>query len=416
MQTTSEYTYLFISFLALRTLIELYLKIRQRQHIIKHRSMVPTQFQQTISLADHQKAADYNVTRINSSFFFYLLDLALLLAWTYGGGLNYLDYLLHPLNLSPLHQGVLYLFSFSLISAIIDLPQTLYATFVIEKKFGFNKTTPKLFMLDLLKGVILFAVLATPLLYSLLFIFDFMGNLWWIYAWAFLAIFQLIMVWLYPSLIAPWFNKFAPLNDTEITDKISNLLDRCKLKNSGIFTMDASKRSSHGDAYFTGLGKNKRIVFFDTLISTLSPNEIVAVLAHELGHYKKKHILQHLIISSSSSLLGFFILGQVHHIPLFFSTHGVINNVNYLALLLFVLISPVYTFFITPLFSFLSRKNEFAADRFASENSNAQDLIAALTKLYKDNASTLTPDPLYSAIYHSHPPAQIRIEKLLKLS
>ncbi len=414
MTTTSKYTSLFILFLATKVFVETTLAIRQRKHIQKHRHLVPEKFQTIITLTDHQKAADYNIAKIDSFFVFSLIDLIILLSWTLGGGLNYLGLLLKPFvsAISQLHLGVIFIYIFSIISTLIDLPHSIYSTFVIEKKFGFNKTSPKLFVVDLIKNILLSTILMVPLLYALLFLLERSGSYWWIYAWVMITLFQFFILWIYPVVVAPLFNKFTPLDNNEIIERINALVTKCDLKSSGVFLMNASLRSSHGNAYFTGLGKNKRIVFFDTLIKTLSPDQIIAILAHELGHYKKKHILQSMLISTVTSLIALYFLGIIYNMPIFFSTHGVIIQSTYLALLLFMIVSPVYTFFITPLFSLLSRKNEFEADRFAVAHSKPEDLISALLLLYKDNASTLTPDPLYSAIYHSHPPAQVRIEHL----
>ncbi|OIQ20826.1 MAG: peptidase M48 [Bacteriovorax sp. MedPE-SWde] len=415
-----EMTYMtkfFIAFICLKGLIESYLDNRNKMHILKNRKEVPAKFSDQITLEDHQKAADYSVTKIKAAQLFNLIGYGVLLAWTLGGGLDYLNTHVKTLGLSQLWTGVVFFLAFSFINSIITMPETLYKTFVIEEKFGFNKTTAKTFITDMIKGLALGLIIGVPILAGILWIMDALGEYWWAYAWAFLSVVQLLLMWIYPTFIAPLFNKFSALEDGEVKDKILELLKRTGFESNGLFVMDASKRSGHGNAYFTGFGKNKRIVFFDTLIDTLEPSEVEAVLAHELGHFKRKHVLKLMIKAFLFSFLGLFILGQLMKADWFFNGHGVSSNETYMALILFTMVSGIYTFFITPISAWTSRKYEFEADEFAANNSDAADLISALVKMYKDNASTLTPDPAYSAFYHSHPPALIRVnflEKFLK--
>ena len=407
-------TNIFFLFLFLKKLIEVYLDKRNKAYIRTHRNRVPEQFASKIGLEEHQKAADYTITKINTGQFFTLINTICLLIWTLGGGLTALDNFVRSMGFSQIHNGPIFFGLFALISLVIELPQSLYMTFIVEEKFGFNKTTPPTFVLDTLKGLALSVLIGGPIIYGILAIMDSLDN-WWIYAWAFLTTIQLILVWAYPRFIAPLFNKFKELEEGETKKKVLSLLLRVGFKSQGLFVMDASRRSSHGNAYFTGFGKNKRIVFFDNLINSLEPEEIEAVLAHELGHFKRKHILKGMIKSVIFGLIGFFLLGRLIDYPPFFLGHGVQISSNYMALCLFSMVAGIYTFFMTPLNAWMSRQWEFEADAFASRYSKAQKLISALVKLYKDNASTLTPDPLFSAYYHSHPPALIRVQHLESL-
>jgi len=407
-------TKFFLAFLCLKGLIESYLDNRNKLHILRNRKEVPAKFAEQISLEDHQKAADYSITKIKASQLFNIIGYAVLLIWTLGGGLDYLNTHVKALGYSELWSGVVFFFAFSLVNSIISLPETLYKTFVIEEKFGFNKTTAKIFITDMFKGMLLALIIGTPILAGILWIMNALGEYWWAYAWAFLSVIQLLLMWIYPTFIAPLFNKFSALEDGEVKDKILELLKRTGFESKGLYVMDASKRSGHGNAYFTGFGKNKRIVFFDTLINTLNPSEVEAVLAHELGHFKRKHVLKLMVKAFVFSFLGLFILGQLMKAQWFFTGHGVNSNETYMALVLFTMVSGIYTFFITPISAWTSRKYEFEADEFAANHSDATDLINALVKMYKDNASTLTPDPAYSAFYHSHPPALIRVNFLEK--
>lgn len=408
-------TKIFLFFLAIKTLVESYLDKRNKLHINAHKNKVPEIFQEKISLEDHQKAATYSVAKIKAKSIFDFFDLVILLGWTLGGGLNALDMYVRGFYYSELITGMIVLISFGLISMLIGLPQSLYSTFILEEKFGFNKTTPKTFVMDMLKGLVLGILLGAPIIYGLLWIMNYFGSYWWAYAWAFLTTVQLVLLWAYPKFLAPIFNKFSPLEEGEVKNKILKLLDRTGFESNGLFVMDASKRSAHGNAYFTGFGKNKRIVFFDTLINSLAPSETEAVMAHELGHFKKKHILKGLVKGLAMSLIGFYILGLLNKSPAFFQGHGVDLTSNYMLLLLFSMVSGIYTFLLTPFNAWMSRKHEFEADTFAHENASSADLISALVKMYKDNASTLTPDPAYSSFYHSHPSALIRVQYLQSL-
>lgn len=408
-------TQIFLACLALKFIAETFLDLKNKNYILKNKHSVPEKFQNAIELKEHQKAADYSATKINTSIVFNILSYVILLVWTLGGGLNVLNEYTLQFNLSPILQGVFYLALFSLISMLLGLPQSIYQTFVVEEKFGFNKMTPALFIKDLFKGLILGALLILPLFAALLWLMQSLGSNWWIYGWLLVTCFQFIILWAYPRFIAPLFNKFSPLEEGEVKEKVESLLQRTGFKSNGLFVMDASIRSSHGNAYFTGFGKNKRIVFFDTLIKSLKAEEVEAVLAHELGHFKRKHVTKMLIRSTMMSFLAFALMGFLLTWKPFFLGHGVSQTSTYLGLILFSLVSGIYTFFLTPVTSWISRRYEFEADQFASEHANADDLISALVKLYKENASTLTPDPLYSSFYHSHPPALVRVEFLESL-
>lgn len=409
-------TKIFLFFLLAKNIIESYLEAKNKNHILKNRNEVPARFQDVITLEEHQKAADYSVAKIKASQFFHIINFALLLGWTIGGGFQYLQDFVSTFSLSPILEGVTYLAVFSLITMVLSLPESLYSTFVTEEKFGFNKMTPGLFVKDTLKGLILGAVIALPLFAGLLWVMKSLGETWWVYGWVLLTGFQFILLWAYPRFIAPLFNKFSAMDDGDHKDKVLGLLKRTGFESNGLFVMDASIRSSHGNAYFTGFGKNKRIVFFDTLLKTLLPGEVEAVLAHELGHFKRKHVTKMLMRSVLFSFIGFYILGELAINQAFFSGHGVTTMNLHLALILFMSVSGIYTFFLTPISAFISRKYEFEADTFAAEHADANDLISALVKLYKENASTLTPDPTYSAFYHSHPPALVRVKFLESLS
>lgn len=408
-------TKLFLFFLVAKGLTETFLEMRNKNYILKNRHQVPERFRSQISLEEHQKAADYTLAKRSISLVFDFCGVLILLLWTIWGGINALDHLARSFEYGPLFTGVIFFGFFGLISLFLSLPQSLYMTFIIEERFGFNKTTLKMFFVDLFKGLLLGVVLGLPLLTGLLWIMGKLGQFWWVYAFGFLTAFQLLLLWIYPTWIAPLFNKFTPLEEGETKEKILALLKRTDFQSDGLFIMDASKRSSHGNAYFTGFGKNKRIVFFDNLIKTLTPSQIEAVLAHELGHFKKKHIVKGLIKSLILSFVGFAVLGFLINWQPFYQGHGVEMMSDHTALLLFSMVSGVYTFWTTPLSAWSSRKHEFEADQFAAQHSSAQELIEALVKLYKDNASTLTPDPLFSSYYHSHPPALIRVQHLEKL-
>ena len=411
----SFYTKLFLIALFVKSLIESLLDKRNMNHILKNRNAVPLKFQDQISLADHQRAADYSVEKIKVAQVFHFIDLIVFLLLTLAGGLELINQLAMAITASPIITGLIFFGIFGLIQMMLSMPQTLYTTFVIEEKYGFNKTTWKTFVTDMVKGLILSIILGAPIIYSILWIMERLGSAWWVYAFIFLTAVQLLIVFIYPTFIAPIFKKFSALEDGEVKNKIIDLLTRCGFKSSGLYVMDASKRSGHGNAYFTGFGKNKRIVFFDTLLSSLDAEEVEAVLAHELGHMKKKHVLKGMIKGIFFSFIGFAILGYLRNNTAFFNGHGVQTITDYMALTLFSMVAGVYTFLLTPISSYTSRKHEYEADQFASENAKASKLISALIKMYKDNASSLTPDPLFSKFYFSHPPALERVTYLESL-
>ncbi|CAC9539927.1 Uncharacterized integral membrane endopeptidase Bmul_2226 [uncultured Gammaproteobacteria bacterium] len=390
----------------------LWLNVRQDKAVTKSFSAVPAEFSEKITLAQHQKAAEYTQAKLTVNHFEIIFSTLVLLAWTLGGGLNWLDNTWQALSYNALNSGVFFIMSLILIASVIDLPFGLYRTFVLEEKFGFNKMDGKTFIGDLFKELLLMLIIGLPLIYAILYLMGAMGEYWWAYVWLVLTGFSLLMFWAYPSFIAPIFNKFKPLDNIELKAKIDNLLARTGFKSDGVFVMDGSKRSSHGNAYFTGIGKNKRIVFFDTLLKGMEDHEVEAILAHELGHFHHKHIRKHMITSFSISLLGLALLGYLINQPWFFNGLGIENSSNHTALILFMLVMPVFSFFIAPISNALSRKHEFEADAFAAKHTNANDLVSSLVKLYRDNASTLTPDRLYSAFHDSHPSASIRINHL----
>jgi STE24 endopeptidase len=412
---TNTFSLAFLLALALMVALRLWLSQRQISHVLAHRAAVPAQFSDRLELAAHQKAADYTVTRTRFGRLALAVEVAVLLAFTFGGGLQALHDFWSP-RLDGLSYGVALIFSVMAVSGIIDLPLSLYRQFVIEEKFGFNRMTPKLFVIDLIKQTLLGAAIGTPVILAILWLMAQMGSLWWLYVWLFWCSFNLLILFIYPTWIAPLFNKFAPLEDAALKTRIEALLTRCGFATSGLFVMDGSKRSSHGNAYFTGFGKTKRIVFFDTLLGRLQPVEVEAVLAHELGHFKHRHVIKRIVLLFAMSLGFLAALGQLIDAPWFFNGLGVqMGNPaqnTALGLILFFLAVPVFTFLLTPLSSVLSRRDEFEADRYAATHASADDLVHALVKLYEDNAATLTPDPLHSLFYDSHPPASLRIARL----
>ncbi len=390
----------------------LWLNVRQDKAVTKSFSAVPAEFSEKITLEQHQKAAQYTQAKLLVNHFEIIFSTLVLLIWTLGGGLNWLDTIWQTQGFDTINTGVLFIISLMVIGSAIDLPFSVYRTFALEQKFGFNKMTMGTFIGDLFKGLLLMLIIGLPLVYAILWLMNEMGEFWWAYVWLVLTGFSLLMFWLYPSYIAPIFNKFKPLDNLELKVKIDSLLIRTGFKSDGVFVMDGSKRSSHGNAYFTGIGKNKRIVFFDTLLEGMEDKEVEAILAHELGHFHHKHIRKHMISSFTISLLGLALLGYLINQPWFFNGLGVQTMSNHTALILFTLTLPVFSFFIAPISNALSRKHEFEADSFAAKHTNADDLISSLVKLYRDNASTLTPDRLYSAFHDSHPSATIRINHL----
>ena len=411
----NQFTLLFLTLISISVVLQLWLSRRQFNHVALHRNKVPNAFDGKISLADHQKAADYTIAHIKFDNIEALLGVGILLLWTVGGALEILDQYWRDMALSGHWTGVCVVMSLVFISVLLNIPSEAYATFVIEQKFGFNKSSASLFVRDTLKQMLLLLLIATPLVWVILWLMDNSGDGWWFYVWIVWMSFTLFLQWAYPTLIAPIFNQFNPLDDSGLVTRIENLLKRCGFSNNGIFVMDGSRRSAHGNAYFTGYGKHKRIVFFDTLIKTLGDSEIEAVLAHELGHFKHRHVIKHMITLSILSLFCLALLAWLIQQSWFYSGLGVAHASNYMALILFVLILPTFSFFLQPITAFFMRKHEFQADTFAASNSDANELIKALVKMYSENASTLTPDPLYSAFHDSHPPAPIRIAFLQSL-
>jgi STE24 endopeptidase len=408
----SLFTQLFILMVILATVTHFWLALRQIRHVKEHRQKTPEAFAHKIPLEDHQKAADYTIAKEKFGNISLLFSTALLLIWTLGGGLEYLDQWVRQYELSTLYSGVIFIIMFSIISAILDLPLSLYNTFVLEDKFGFNRTNLKTWFMDLFKQTLLGFIIGVPIIMTILWLMNSAGQFWWVYAWAVWMGFGFLMMWAYPAFIAPIFNKFTELEDESLKQRIEQLMTRCGFFSKGILVMDGSRRSSHGNAYFTGLGSNKQIVFYDNLLESLNEEEVEAVLAHELGHFKRKHILKRLLTMTILTLIGFAVLGWVMQESWFYQGLGMTTPSIYAALVLFSISSPVFTFFLSPISAMISRKHEFEADDFAAEQSDAQKLIDALVKLYKDNASTLTPDPLHSAYYDSHPPAPVRIAHL----
>jgi STE24 endopeptidase len=405
----NTFTYLFLLALAASLGVRFWLAARHIAHVRKHRETVPDSFAGRVPLEDHHKAADYTLTNTRVGRIALLYDSLLLLGWTLGGGLEWLDNSWRAAELQPVVTGIAVMFSAVLIMTVLDLPFSLYHTFVVEERFGFNRSTPAVFVTDLLKNALLLVIIGGPLIALALWIMEASGGLWWLYVWAVWTVFSLVMFWAYPAVIAPLFNKFSPLDNEALKQRIQALMDKCGFRSKGIFVMDGSKRSGHGNAYFTGFGSNKRIVFFDTLLESLNPPEIEAVLAHELGHFKLKHIQKRLLTTFALSLAALALLGWLAGQAWFYQGLGVSQSSPWMALLLFMLAMPVFTFFLQPLMSLLSRKHEFEADAYAVQQSSGADLIRALVKMYRENASTLTPDPLYSAFHDSHPPAPVRI-------
>ncbi|MES9856029.1 MAG: M48 family metallopeptidase [Sedimenticola sp.] len=407
-----NFTLVFLITLAAGLVTQLWLLQRHRKNIRTHRGNVPSAFTDQITLEQHQKAADYTLAKSSLGRIELIYGTLLLLAWTLGGGIELLNQLWQHTSLDSILTGIGLILSLSLISGLLDLPFSLYGTFVLEERFGFNKTTVKRYFLDMLLQIMISLVIGLPLLWAILWLMGKAGDYWWLAAWALLISFMLLMTWIFPTLIAPLFNKFTPLEEGELKERIVDLLKRCGFSGKGIFIMDGSKRSGHGNAYFTGFGRNKRVVFYDTLAESLEVDEMEAVLAHELGHFKRRHIIKHLFLTAAMTLAGLALLGWMTDQPWFYSALGVNGTSDALALLLFMLVIPVFTQFLQPLMALMSRKHEFEADDFAVEQAGAEPMIRALVKLYRENASTLTPDPLYSAFHDSHPPASVRVANL----
>jgi STE24 endopeptidase len=409
-------TLAFAAFLLAGLVVRFWLASRQIRYVAQHRDSVPSAFAGTITLAAHQKAADYTVTKTR----FGLLELAfgavVLLGWTLLGGLDTLNRTLLERLGSGMAQQLALIVCFAMISGAIDLPFTLYQTFVIEERFGFNKMSFKLWLMDLVKSTALGAAIGLPIAALILWLMGATGRLWWLWAWAVWMGFNLLLLVIYPMFIAPLFNKFKPLEDETLKARVTALMRRCGFAAKGLFVMDGSKRSAHANAYFTGFGAAKRVVFYDTLLAKLSPGEVDAVLAHELGHFKHKHIIKRIAGLFALSLAGFALLGWCSTQAWFYPGLGVRPDLagpnDALALMLFLLAVPVFSFFVSPLFALLSRKHEFEADAYAVQQTSGQDLSTALLKLYEDNASTLTPDPVFVKFYYSHPPASERLARM----
>ena len=419
------FTLLFAAALVLGVLLKLWLATRQMRHVAAHRNAVPALFAERISLAAHQKAADYTIANTRFGLLELALGTAVLLGWTLLGGLDALNGWLYSFMKVGLWQQLALVGAFALIGGLIDLPVSYYKTFVIEQRFGFNKMTPALWLGDLLKGTLMGAIIGLPLLALILWLMGAAGRWWWLWAWAVWVGFNLLLMVIYPAFIAPLFNKFQPLEDESLKARVTALMQRCGFSAKGLFVMDGSRRSAHANAYFTGFGASKRVVFFDTLLQKLNADEVDAVLAHELGHFKHKHIVKRMVALFALTLLGFALLGWLSQQAWFYTQLGVSLVVdmrpgvpaanNAVALLLFLLVIPVFSGFIAPLMAQSSRKHEFEADAYAVQQTRAQDLQSALLKLYEDNASTLTPDPLYVRYYYSHPPAIERISHMQQL-
>jgi STE24 endopeptidase len=409
-------TVAFAAALTLNLLLKFWLASRQIRHVASHRNAVPAAFADRISLSAHQKAADYTVAQSRFGLLELAWGAALMLVWTLLGGLSLLNQWLMGLMGAGLAQQVTLLLAFTVIGSVIDLPFSLYRTFVLEERFGFNKTTFKLWLQDAFKSMFIGALIGLPLAALVIWMMGATGTWWWLWTWSVWMGFNLLMLLIYPTWIAPWFNQFKPLDNPELKDRVTALMARCGFTSKGFFVMDGSRRSAHANAYFTGFGASKRVVFYDTLLAQLTPSEVDAVLAHELGHFKHGHITKRIVTMFAMSLVGFALLGWICQQTWFYTGLGVIPNMNgandALALLLFMMVLPLVSTFLSPLSAQLSRKHEFEADAFAVSQTSATDLSSALLKLYQDNASTLTPDPLYVKFYYSHPPASERLGRM----
>ena len=413
------FTAVFLIALLLTFCVRMWLATRHIHHVLAHRDRVPDNFSGQISLEAHQKAADYTCAKTRLGYVSISLETLLLLIFTLGGGLSILVSFWSNLLSDPIASGMALIISTILLMSVAEIPVSYYRTFVIEQQFGFNKMTPRMFLSDLVKRAGLGLLFGMPLLLGVLWLMEKMGANWWFFAWLAWMAFNVVVLAIYPTWIAPLFNKFAPLEDAPLRTRIEQLMRKCGFKSSGLFVMDGSRRSNHGNAYFTGFGKTKRIVFFDTLLSRLDVSEIEAVLAHELGHFKRRHVIKRIGWSFAMSLVFLWLLGYLMQQDWFYQGLGVsVSSVpsTATALLLFFLVMPAFTFLLQPMASLYSRKHEFEADEYAAHNASATDLMRALVKLYQDNAATLTPDPLHSAFYDSHPPAVMRIARLRNLA
>jgi len=414
-------TLVFAAALLASLLVKFWLATRQMRHVAAHRNAVPGAFAQTISLSAHQRAADYTLAKGRFGLIGMMVGATVLLGWTLLGGIDALNVALRE-ALQPRFGNLAYqlalLGAFAAIGAVIELPLDLYSTFHIEQRFGFNRTTWKLYLADMVKSALVGVLVGTPIAALMLWLMHAAGSLWWLWAWGVWMAFNLLILVLYPTVIAPLFNKFEPLTDESLKARVQQLMARCGFAAKGLFVMDGSRRSAHANAYFTGFGTAKRVVFFDTLLDKLSPGEVEAVLAHELGHFKHRHVVKRIGMMFALSLAGFALLGWLSGQPWFYIGLGARPSLtapnDALALLLFLLAAPVFSFFVSPLVAQVSRKHEFEADAYACRQSSGDDLAAALLKLHADNASTLTPDPLYVRFYYSHPPASERLAALAR--
>ena len=406
-------TWAFLAALATAVATRLWLARRQARHVRAHRDAVPASFAASIPLSAHQKAADYTAAKCRLAMVDVAVGAAVVLAFTLGGALQWLSEAWQALApAGSVVHGAALLLSLFLLQAAAGLPLAVARTFGIEARFGFNRMTPRLFVADLARHTLVGVALGLPLIMAALWLMARMGEWWWLYVWALWLAYTLLMMMVYPAFILPLFNKFTPLTQGELAERVAAVLSRCGFKSSGLFVMDGSKRSSHGNAFFTGFGAAKRIVLFDTLVSRLQPQEVEAVLAHELGHYRLHHIAKGMALTAAASLALLWLLGQIIDQPWFYAGLGVRDPGHAAALALFLMALPEFLFFAQPLASLYSRKREFEADAYAKLHARSSDLEQALVKLYQDNAATLTPDPLHSAFYDSHPPAAIRIARL----
>lgn len=396
--------------------LKLWLATRQARHVAQHQHQVPAAFAGTISLQAHQKAAQYTLAKSKIGLWDMALEALVLLGWTLLGGLDWLNLSLLAWLGAGMAQQLALVVGFMLIGGLIHLPLSLIQTFGVEQRFGFNNMTWRLWLSDMVKGVALGLILGLPIVWLVLWLMQAGGHLWWLFAWGALVAYQLFVMWIAPNVIMPLFNKFTPLQDETLKERVSRLMARAGFTAKGFFVMDGSRRSAHSNAFFTGFGASKRVVFFDTLLKQLSPDEMEAVLAHELGHFKHRHILKMMATSFVMTLLGLALLGWLSQQPWFYTGLGVMPNMasanDALALLLFLMVVPLFTFFLSPLSAGRSRRFEFEADAYAVAHSDGKHLAGALLKLYQDNASTLTPDPLYVAFYYSHPPASQRLARM----
>jgi STE24 endopeptidase len=406
------FAWLFLSVLGLTTAAKLWLGLRHARCMRAHRDQVPAYFAAEISLEAHRKAADYSCAKTRFGLLSVIFECGIVLVLTFGGALQLLDDAAARWVAPGVSRGVALIVMLGLALSLLDLPFAWYRTFHIEQRFGFNKMTPLLFVTDTIKHTAIAAALGIPLTAGVLWLMAEAGRLWWLHAWLVWVAFNLVILAVYPTWIAPIFNKFSPLTDSQLKERIEHLLARCGFRAQGLMVMDGSRRSTHGNAYFTGFGKSKRIVFFDTLLGRLEGGEIEAILAHELGHFKLRHVLKRAAWMFSASLAFFWLLSWLMSKPWFYASLGVTDVSTATALILFVTVIPQFTFLLQPLASAYSRKHEFEADRYAAQNASAADLVTALVKLYKDNATTLTPDPVHSMFYDSHPPAMARIAHL----